>query len=96
MPDQSSTELSLKNRRNAHISWAKTADRSARTAPARKALEERFLREAGGDPKVAESLRKAYFQNLVLKSVEARRRRREAQQEARRQRIAAIIAGDAS
>lgn len=60
-----------------HTSWANTEDRSARTAPARRALEEKFLREAGGDPRRAEHLRKAYFQRLALKSVQSRRRARE-------------------
>lgn len=59
----------------AHESWAKTSDRTARTAPARRALEQKFLDEAGGDPLRAESLRKAYFQRLALKSAQARRRK---------------------
>ena len=57
----------------AHLSWAKTSDRTARTAPARAALEQRFLDEAGGDPVRAAHLRKAYFQRLALKSAAARR-----------------------
>jgi hypothetical protein len=44
----------------AHESWAQTPDRTARTAEARKALEDKFLAEAGGDPKRAESLRRAF------------------------------------
>lgn len=59
----------------AHASWGQTEDRTARTAPARRALEEKFLREADGDPVRAESLRKAYYKRLALKSVQARRRR---------------------
>lgn len=62
----------------AHTSWANTEDRSARTAPARRALDDKFLREAGGDPRRAEHLRKAHFQRLALKSAQARRRAREA------------------
>ncbi|WP_106819120.1 hypothetical protein [Janibacter massiliensis] len=62
----------------AHTSWANTTDRSGRTAPARRALEEKFLAEAGGDPKRAEHLRRAYFQRLALKSAQSRRRAREA------------------
>ena len=62
----------------AHESWAATEDRSARTAPARRGLDEKFLREAGGDPTRAEHLRKAHFQRLALKSAQARRRAREA------------------
>lgn len=62
----------------AHESWAQTTDRSKRTAPARAALEAKWLDQADGDPKRAESLRKAYFKRLALKSAQARRRNREA------------------
>lgn len=62
----------------AHSSWANTEDRSARTAPARRALEQKFLEQAGGDPQRAESLRSAYFKRLALKSAQSRRRAREA------------------
>lgn len=67
----------------ADLSWANTADRAARTANARKAAEERFLREAGGDPKRAESLRKAHYKRIQLKSIAvraAKKAAREAQQ----------------
>lgn len=64
----------------AHTSWANTEDRTARTARAREAMEQKFLTEAGGDPQRAEHLRKAYFQSLALKSAQARRRKREAEQ----------------
>lgn len=67
----------------AHESWAATPDRAARTAPARRALEQKFLEQAEGDPKRAESLRKAHFQRLALKSVQARRRAKEATEAAR-------------
>lgn len=60
----------------AHTSWANTQDRTRRTAPARAALEQRFLDEADGDPVRAEHIRKAYYKRLALKSVQARRRRR--------------------
>lgn len=59
----------------AHESWGRTPDRTARTAPARKAFDERFLIEAGGDPLRAESLRRAYFARLAYKSAQARKRR---------------------
>jgi hypothetical protein len=91
MPE-TSTDLYLKNRRNAYISWANTPDRSARTANARKAFENKFLAEADGDKKRAEALRKAFYANLVLKSVQSRKRQREIREDARRQRIAALIA----
>lgn len=58
----------------AHESWARTTDRAARTAPARAALEAKFLAEAGGDPTRAEHLRKAYYKRLALKSAQSRRR----------------------
>lgn len=61
----------------AHESWANTKDRSKRTAPARAALDQRFLDQAGGDPIRAEHLRKAYFARLALRSARARRRIRE-------------------
>lgn len=62
----------------ADLSWANTPDRSARTAPARRALDEKFLEQAGGDPKRAASLRSAHFKRLALKSAQSRRRAREA------------------
>ena len=67
----------------AHESWANTEDRSARTAPARRALDAKFLEQAGGDPVRAEHLRKAHFQRLALKSARARRRSKELAAEAR-------------
>lgn len=69
------TEKRLLAQIAAHESWARTLDRTARTRNARKGLDERFLREAGGDPKRAESLRKAFYARLALKSAQARRRR---------------------
>lgn len=58
----------------AETSWAMTEDRSARTAAARRAAEERFLTQADGDPVRAEHLRKAHYARLSLKSLEARRK----------------------
>jgi hypothetical protein len=58
----------------AHVSWANTTDRAARTAPARAALEQKFLEQADGDPVRAAHLRKAYFARLALKSAQARRK----------------------
>ena len=68
------TNRSLLGRIGANVSWANTTDRAARTAPARAALEKKFLDEAGGDPVRAAHLRKAYFQRLALKSAQARRK----------------------
>ena len=77
----------LVSRVAAHEKWAATADRTAATAPARQAFAQRFLREARERhpdmperdlPAVAESLRKAYYARLALKSAAARRLRRPA------------------
>ncbi len=62
----------------AHESWASTPNRSARTAPARAALDQKFLDQADGDPVRAQHLRKAYFARLALRSAQSRRRSREA------------------
>ena len=69
------SERALRSSIAGHTSWGKTVDRTARTAPARRGLDEKFLREADGDPVRAESLRKAHFQRMALKSARARRRR---------------------
>lgn len=67
----------------AHESWAKTPDRSARTAKARKAMLDKFEQQV--DPtgtlpaheraRRAEHARRAHFKRMALKSVQARRRR---------------------
>ncbi len=67
----------------AHESWANTADRSARTAPARRAMLGRFERQVDPDgvlpsaerARRAEHARKAYFTRLALRSAQARKRR---------------------
>lgn len=61
----------------AETSWANTFDRAGRTAPARRALDAKFLAQADGDPVRAEHLRKAHFARLALKSAQARRKARE-------------------
>lgn len=74
----------------AHESWAKTPDRTARTAPARAALDRKFETQVDPDGTLppderarrAEHARKAHFQRLALKSAKARRRSREAASEA--------------
>ena len=66
-------ERTLVARIAVHSSWANTADRSARTAPARAAFDQKFLEQAGGDPVRAAHLRKAHFARLALKSAQARR-----------------------
>ena len=59
------TERQLIGKLGAELSWANTTDRTARTAPARRAMEQRFLDEADGDPVRAEHLRRAYFTQLM-------------------------------
>jgi hypothetical protein len=63
-----------------HASWAQTVDRTARTAPARKAALDRFERQVDPeglmDPatraQMAESARRTYFRALAYKSSRAR------------------------
>jgi hypothetical protein len=71
-------ERSLRGKLASHTSWANTEDRTRRTAPARAALDAKFLVEANGDPKRAESLRKAYYTRLAFESAKARRERSQA------------------
>lgn len=75
---KTATERRIHARIAAHESWAATPDRAARTAPARRALEDKFLAQADGDPVRAEHLKKAHFARLALKSAQSRRRAREA------------------
>lgn len=77
------SERYLRSSLGAHISWANTENRTERTAPARRAFEAQFEQQADPDgvlhpverARRAESLRKAYFARLALKSAQARRRR---------------------
>ena len=81
--DPSPSIRTLRARLAAHESWARTSDRSARTAPAREAAWSRFDREVDPDGKLdpqerarrAEHARKAYFLRLAMKSAQARRHR---------------------
>lgn len=73
----STSERALRARIAAHESWANTGNRTARTAPARAALDAKFLEQAGGDPIKAAHLRKAHFARLALKSAQSRRKARE-------------------
>lgn len=61
----------------AEQSWANTTDRTARTAPARAARDQKFLDDADGDPVRAEHLRRVYFRRLALRSAQSRRKSRE-------------------
>lgn len=74
--DLTPAERALRARIASHESWAATTDRAARTAPARRALDAKFLTAADGDPVRAEHLRKAHFARLALKSAQARRKGR--------------------
>jgi hypothetical protein len=64
----------------AHQSWANTADRSERTAPARRRFLARFERQVDPNQTLsheeraqrAESARKAYFAQLAYRSAVAR------------------------
>jgi hypothetical protein len=66
----------------AHQSWAKTPDRSARTAPARRAMLARFEKLVDPDGvmpeaarlEMAESARKAHYRKMALKSAKVRAR----------------------
>lgn len=98
----STSELSMKRQLAAHKSWANTPDRSSRTAAAREASHHtRFFDQARRDnpgateqqiEQVADSLKKAYFKELSLKSAQARRIRVAAAKEAKQKRIAAALA----
>lgn len=75
-------DRSLIARLAAHESWANTADPSARTAPARRALLDRFERQVDPDgvlspaerARRAGHARKAYFTRLALRSAQVRRK----------------------
>lgn len=77
------TERSIRSQIAVHESWARTADRSARTANARKAMLESFEHLVDPDgtlppaerTKRAAHARKAHFKRMALKSAQARRRR---------------------
>jgi hypothetical protein len=81
-PEQRSSRAVLA----ADMSWAKTRDRTARTAPGHAAAEARFMTQAremhGADTpeadlaKCAESLRKAHFRRMAMASAKAKRARK--------------------
>ncbi|MGI8938879.1 MAG: hypothetical protein ACR2JF_11855 [Iamia sp.] len=76
----------------AHESWARTEDRAQRLAPARQAFADSFLDKVDPDHRLppaerarrAENARKAHYQRLALKSAQARRRKRELNDQADR------------
>ena len=77
-------ERRLRGQLAAEELWSRTADRSARTAPARAAFLDRFERQVDPDNTLdpaeralrAEHARKAHFLRLSLQSAKARRRKR--------------------
>jgi hypothetical protein len=83
MPESSDTEASLRGRLAAFESWAKTDNRSARTAPGRAALLAKFEKQVDPDGTLppaerarrAEYVRRAHFTRLSLKSAKVRRQR---------------------
>lgn len=83
MPELTPELRTLRSQIAAHESWARTPDRSARTAAARQAMLEKFEKQVDPDgtllpaerAKRAENLRKAHYARLALKSAQARRRR---------------------
>jgi hypothetical protein len=95
----SPAEKSIRGQLGAHVSWARTQDRPARTARARAAFNDRFEREVDPDNVLppaeratrAQHARKAYFAGLALKSAQARRRRA-----ALKDRLAELDGGDAA
>lgn len=82
------SEQSLRAKIAAHSRWARTPDRTAATSRARQAADARFERQVDPsgsmDPAVrarlAENARKAYFTKLALRSAQARKARRKADQ----------------
>ncbi len=79
----SPTERTLQAQIAAHESWARTPDRAARTANARRALLNKFEKQVDPDgmllpaerAKRAENARKAHYKRLALKSAQARKLR---------------------
>ncbi len=75
-------DRSLITRLAAYESWARIADPSARTAPSRRALMNRFERQVDPDGVLSPEERarraghagKAYFTRLALRSARARRK----------------------
>jgi hypothetical protein len=77
------SERMMRAKLAAHTSWANTADRSARTAPARRAYMKRFERQVDPDNSLhpaerarrAEHAMRAHLTRAALKSAQARRQR---------------------
>jgi hypothetical protein len=86
VPSKSAEERRLDHAIAAHDSWARTADRADRTAPARAAMLEKFARLVDPDQTMtpearalaAESARKAHILRMTRASLASRRAAREA------------------
>jgi hypothetical protein len=90
------SEAKLRAQIAAHTSWANTEDKSRRTSPAREAMRQKFLDQAGGDQVKADHLWKAHFARLALKSAVSRRKSKEAREAAEQaERELAELDGDA-
>jgi hypothetical protein len=78
------SERAMRGRIGAHISWANTSDRAARTRPARDALAAKFEQQVDPDgvlPRAelerrVASARSAHFTRLAYASARARRSKR--------------------
>lgn len=91
------SERSMKLRLAAHKSWAATPDRASRTAAARRASHHtRFVEQARRDnptlseaqvTQIADSLKKAFYAELALKSAQARRIKGQMARDEKRKRI---------
>lgn len=81
MPRETPEERRLHAKHAAHISWANASDPSERTAPARATFNRRFEDQVDPNRELpeaerarrAESLRRAYFTKLALRSAKSRR-----------------------
>ncbi|MFF4749986.1 hypothetical protein ACWD5R_08020 [Streptomyces sp. NPDC002514] len=94
-------ERSMQNRIASYRSWASTADRSARTAPARRrSHHDRFVEQArtlhpnGTDKQIAaaaEALKKAHYTEMARRSAQARRIRSELAKQDKAARVAQLL-----
>jgi hypothetical protein len=75
------TQRTMRAQKAAHTMWAGVENRTARTAAARRAAEDRFTKQVQDQfpnmrsaevAKRAESLRRAYFVGLAMKSAQSR------------------------
>lgn len=94
-------ERSMRMRIAAHLSWAQTPDRSARTQAARQQSHHgRFIAKArelhpdGTEKQIAaaaEALKKAHYQELALRSAQSRRIRRAEREAEKRRSVAQLL-----